>query len=167
VRKNMVHLLNHDFDYVLILSGDQLYRMDFRILIGQHIETGADLTIATIPVRRPEAESLGILQMDDARRITRFVEKPKEPAVQASLAIPKGMYPGLGLADTGEDLLLASMGIYVWRTSANTSFPRPSRATRSSPTSFRVTGKTWARSAPSSRPTSSWRRSCRVSTSST
>jgi glucose-1-phosphate adenylyltransferase len=114
VRKNMVHLLNHDFDYVLILSGDQLYRMDFRILIGQHIETGADLTIATIPVRRPEAESLGILQMDDARRITRFVEKPKEPAVQASLAIPKGMYPGLGLADTGEDLLLASMGIYVF-----------------------------------------------------
>src|ERR1044071_3994773 len=46
VRKNLVHLLNHDFEFVLILSGDQLYRMDFRRMIGQHVETGADLTIA-------------------------------------------------------------------------------------------------------------------------
>src|SRR5579872_4760848 len=50
VRKNLVHLLNHDFDYVLILSGDQLYRMDFRHIIGQHIETQAELTVSTIPV---------------------------------------------------------------------------------------------------------------------
>src|SRR5262245_54469211 len=55
VRKNLVHLLNHAFDYVLILSGDQLYRMDYRRLIGQHIESRADLTVATIPVRRRDA----------------------------------------------------------------------------------------------------------------
>ncbi len=79
VRKNLVHLLNHDFDYVLILSGDQLYRMDFRKLIRQHIETNAELTIATIPVHRREAAGLGIMQIDRDRRITRFVEKPKEP----------------------------------------------------------------------------------------
>lgn len=121
VRKNMVHLLNHDFDYVLILSGDQLYRMDFRTLIGQHIETGADLTIATIPVRRSEAEALGIMQIDAERRITRFVEKPKDPAVQASLAIPRDMYGRLDIADGGDDLLLASMGIYVFNREVLTS----------------------------------------------
>src|SRR5215217_7636939 len=92
VRKNLVHLLNHDFDYVLILSGDQLYRMDFRKVISQHIESDAELTIATIPVHRREAEALGIMQIDRERRITRFVEKPKDPAVQGSLKIPRDMY---------------------------------------------------------------------------
>src|SRR6266852_4567005 len=58
VRKNLVHLLNHDFDYMVILSGDQLYRMDFRRMIGQHIESQADLTIATIPMHRGEAAGL-------------------------------------------------------------------------------------------------------------
>src|ERR1041385_2766379 len=69
VRKNLVHLLNHDFDFVLVLSGDQLYRMDFRLVIAQHVETNADVTIATIPVHRREAESLGIMQIDHERRI--------------------------------------------------------------------------------------------------
>ncbi len=50
VRKNLVHFLSHDFEYLVILSGDQLYRMDFRPLIAQHTETGADITVATIPV---------------------------------------------------------------------------------------------------------------------
>jgi glucose-1-phosphate adenylyltransferase len=114
VRKNMVHLLNHDFDYVLVLSGDQLYRMDYRTMIAQHISTGADVTLGTIPVRRREAESLGIMQMDPAQRITRFVEKPKDPAVQDGLMIPRELYPSLGLGDSDEGLLLASMGIYVF-----------------------------------------------------
>src|SRR5690349_11881246 len=92
VRKNLVHLLNHDFDYVLILSGDQLYRMDFRRMLAQHIETEAEVTIATIPVHKREASALGIMQMDQERRITRFVEKPKDPAVQDSLKIPRDMY---------------------------------------------------------------------------
>src|SRR3954462_1069943 len=89
VRKNLVHMLNHDFDYVLILSGDQLYRMDFRALISQLIETDAELTIATIPVHKREAESLGIMQRDDTKKLTRFVEKPKDPAVQESLKVPR------------------------------------------------------------------------------
>src|SRR5438093_9939927 len=50
VRKNLVHFLNHDFDYALILSGDQLYRMDFSHILTQHVESSADLTISTIPV---------------------------------------------------------------------------------------------------------------------
>jgi glucose-1-phosphate adenylyltransferase len=114
VRKNLVHLLNHDFDHVLILSGDQLYRMDFRHVIAQHVETDAELTVATIPVRRSEASSLGIMQIDGDNRITRFVEKPADPALQDSLALPRPILERLGLA-ADEDLLLASMGIYVFR----------------------------------------------------
>src|SRR6476661_11159690 len=64
VRKNRVHFLNHDFDYALILSGDQLYRMDFRQIIAQHIDQGADITIATIPVSRRESQSFGIMQIN-------------------------------------------------------------------------------------------------------
>ncbi len=114
VRKNLVHLLNHDFDYVLILSGDQLYRMDFRKMIRQHMESEADLTIATIPVRRAEAAGLGIMQIDRERRITHFVEKPKEAAVQDGLVIPRDMYDFLEIQGGAEDLLLASMGIYIF-----------------------------------------------------
>src|SRR5688500_4374799 len=114
VRKNLVHLLNHDFDYVLILSGDQLYRMDFRKVLAQHIESDAELTIATIPVHRREAEALGIMQIDRERKITRFVEKPKDPAVQDSLKIPRDLYDFLEIKGDDEALLLASMGIYIF-----------------------------------------------------
>ena len=113
VRKNFTHLFNHDVDYVLILSGDQLYRMDYRTLVGQHIESGADVTVSTLPVQRTEAESLGIMQIDPHCRVTRFVEKPKDPAVQDSLAIPHAFARELGIT-TEADVLLASMGIYVF-----------------------------------------------------
>ncbi len=114
VRKNLTHMLNHDFEYVLILSGDQLYRMDFRKMVNQHMESGAQLTIATIPVHRREAAGLGIMQIDRERRITRFVEKPTEASVQDSLKIPPDMYDFLDIQGDGEDLLLASMGIYIF-----------------------------------------------------
>ena len=113
VRKNMIHFLNHSFDYLLILSGDQLYRMDFRPLIAQHAESGADLTIATIPVGRQEAQGFGIMQINDERRITRFDEKPKDPAILDSLRLPRDWYEKLGV--TGDqEFFLASMGIYVF-----------------------------------------------------
>ena len=60
VRKNLVHFLNHDFDYLLILSGDQLYRMDFRAIIAEHAEAEADITVATIPMPRSQAGSFGL-----------------------------------------------------------------------------------------------------------
>ena len=113
VRKNLIHFLNHDFEYLLILSGDQLYRMDCRHIIEQHMETGADITIATIPVTRRESQSFGIMQMDQERRITRFVEKPKDPALQDSLRLERDWYPKLEINDDRE-LFLASMGIYVF-----------------------------------------------------
>lgn len=113
VRKNLLHFLNHSFDYALILSGDQLYRMDFRKILSQHIETGADCTIATIPMDRGSASSLGIMQIDEERRITRFEEKPKDPAVLDSLRLPRDWYARLGV-EGGDEYFLASMGIYVF-----------------------------------------------------
>ena len=112
VRKNLIHFLSHDFEYLVILSGDQLYRMDFRPVILQHIETGADITVATIPVGRQAAQSLGILQIADDHRITRFVEKPKDPAIQDSLRLSPEKLAKYEIKD--RDSLLASMGIYVF-----------------------------------------------------
>ena len=113
VRKNLGHFMNHEWDYLLILSGDALYRMNFREIVEGHREVGADITIATIPVSRQEAQSLGILQTDSSRRITRFVEKPKDSAVLDSLRIDPAWYSQLGIHGSGE-LFLASMGIYVF-----------------------------------------------------
>jgi len=115
VRKNLVHFMSlDDWDYLLILSGDQLYRMDFRHIIHQHTETGADITVATIPVERGEMGGLGIMQVDADRRITRFVEKPKDPALQDSLKLPRDWYAPLGIKGE-QELFLASMGIYVFK----------------------------------------------------
>jgi len=113
VRKNLIHFLDHDFEYLLILSGDQLYRMDYRRMVAQHRETGAEVTVATIPVGRKEAASLGIMQIAEDRRITRFVEKPKDAAVQDSLRLPPEWHGKLGVEGEGERFL-ASMGIYIF-----------------------------------------------------
>jgi len=113
VRKNRIHIRNHNWDHLLILSGDQLYRMNFSRIIEQHTETGADITLAMIPVRREQVPALGIMQMDASRRITRFVEKPKDPAVQDSLRLDPAWYQSLGIEGEG-DYFLASMGIYVF-----------------------------------------------------
>src|SRR6185436_3909021 len=113
VRKNMIHFMNHQFDYFLILSGDQLYRMDLRDIIRQHMDSDAEITVATMPVERREVPGFGIMQIADDRRIRRFVEKPKEPDVQDSLRLEKDWYPKLGIQD-GRELFLASMGIYVF-----------------------------------------------------
>jgi glucose-1-phosphate adenylyltransferase len=113
VRKNMIHFMNHDWEHLLILSGDQLYRMDFRTIINRHRENEADITIATIPVARREAQSLGLMQAEPNGRITRFVEKPKDPAVLDSIRINPEDYQRMGIQGDG-DLFLASMGIYVF-----------------------------------------------------
>ncbi len=113
VRKNLIHFLNHDFEYMVILSGDQLYRMDFRRIIAQHMESYADVTVATIPVGRAEAQALGIMEINPERRITRFVEKPKDPAVLDSLKVDRHAYGVLGI-EGDEEYFLASMGIYVF-----------------------------------------------------
>ncbi len=113
VRKNLVHFLNHDFEYMLILSGDQLYRMDFRRIIAQHVESYADVTIATMPVVRKDATALGIMEINNERRIVRFAEKPKDPALLDSLKLNREMYDKLDI-EGDDEFYLASMGIYVF-----------------------------------------------------
>ncbi|HEY4414149.1 MAG TPA: glucose-1-phosphate adenylyltransferase [Verrucomicrobiae bacterium] len=113
VRKNLIHFLDHDFDHLVILSGDQLYRMDFREVVDQHIDTGAEITIATIPVGKAEAKSLGIMQIAEDCRITRFVEKPKDEAVLDTLKVSDEVRLQQGVKMDG-DAFLASMGIYVF-----------------------------------------------------
>lgn len=113
VRKNINHFRGVDHDYTLILSGDQLYRMDYRHLLRSHVEAGAELTIATIPVPRADASSLGILQTNADGHIVRFVEKPKEPALLDALRLDAETVAKLQLAGDAE-WFLASMGIYIF-----------------------------------------------------
>lgn len=113
VRQNMRYFLEHPFDYYLILSGDQLYRMDFRALLHQHIRSSADITLATKPVHRDQVPEFGIMQSGVDRRITRFVEKPTEEAVLREMKMEREL---LGAIDSNQDeeLFQASMGIYVF-----------------------------------------------------
>ncbi len=114
VRQNLRYFLERDYDYFIILSGDQLYRMDYRQVLLQHIESGADLTIATIPVSHEAAKGFGIMQTDAERRIVRFVEKPKDDATLNGLRIPPDLLSSIGQPHDA-NLYQASMGIYVFR----------------------------------------------------
>jgi glucose-1-phosphate adenylyltransferase len=108
VRQSLRHLDKMDFEYVLILSGDQLYQMDFSKMIDAHKKSGAALSIATIPVGERDAPEFGILKSNDENEITSFIEKPHKDV------LPEWT------SDTGDTMksqgrnYLASMGIYVF-----------------------------------------------------
>ncbi len=108
VRQSLHHLAPHEFEYVLILSGDQLYQMDFEHMINEHEAKGAEISIATIPVDEADSEGFGILKTDDDQMITSFIEKPKAD-----------MLPGWESEVSSEmqakgRIYLASMGIYIF-----------------------------------------------------
>src|SRR6202163_4903935 len=103
VRQNMRYFLEGPFDYYIILSGDQLYRMDFRALLHQHIRSGAEITLATKPVRRERVSEFGIMQSDPDRRITRFVEKPKDESLLHELRMSRELLAAIG-TDQSEEL---------------------------------------------------------------
>ncbi len=113
VRQNLRYFLERDYEYIVILSGDQLYRMDFRKVLQQHVESYSDITIAAIPVGRGDAGSLGILQVNEEKRIVRFVEKPRDAGALDDLKIQDPLLSRLRIT-TSEDRYLASMGIYVF-----------------------------------------------------
>ncbi|MFG0268146.1 MAG: glucose-1-phosphate adenylyltransferase [Rhodopirellula sp. JB055] len=113
VRKNLVHLRESWIKHVLILSGDQLYRMDFREMMKTHIESGAAATIAGIPVTRKDASALGIMQVDDTGRVTGFVEKPQTEEEIAKVRMEPSWIDARGIESQGRDLL-ASMGLYIF-----------------------------------------------------
>jgi glucose-1-phosphate adenylyltransferase len=113
VRQNLRYFLEGVDQLFLILSGDQLYQMDYRLLLQQHVRAGADITIATTPVTAAAASSLGIMHSDSNRRIFRFEEKPKEPDLLDALKIPASLLAELELPADAE-LFQGSMGIYVF-----------------------------------------------------
>ena len=108
VRQSMHHFLSNNFDYALILSGDQLYQMDYNLMLKEHIKSKAKISIATIPVNAKEATSFGILKADENNVITSFIEKP------ASDLLPDWE------SDVSDNMknkgrkYLASMGIYIF-----------------------------------------------------
>ncbi len=113
VRQNMRYFLERPFDYYIILSGDQLYRMDFRALLHQHIRSGSDITLAIKPVERGLVADFGIMQSDPNRRVTKFVEKPKDEAVLSEFRMGPELLASIG-SGPEEELYQASMGIYVF-----------------------------------------------------
>lgn len=116
VRRNLVHYRAFSHDFVLILSGDQLYRMDYMKLIEEHIANGADVTIAGIPFPASKVEGLGLMRVGDDLAVNGFVEKPKDPAIIQGLALSKSIEARLK-TKSEEKRCLASMGIYVFNRS--------------------------------------------------
>ncbi|MCM2503449.1 glucose-1-phosphate adenylyltransferase [Aureimonas altamirensis] len=100
VYQNLDIIEAYDPKYIIILAGDHVYKMDYEIMLQQHVDTGADVTIGCLEVPRMEARSFGVMHVDEKGRVTNFIEKPEDPP-----AIP-------GRPDTA----LASMGIYVFST---------------------------------------------------
>jgi len=108
VRQSMKHIYTFEGEYVLILSGDQLYQMDFEKMVTAHADSGDEITLSTIPVGQKEASDVGILKANEDNFITSFIEKPKQELL------------GDWASDTGEKMkaegrnYLASMGIYIF-----------------------------------------------------
>ena len=114
VRQNLNYFLERPFRYFLILSGDQLYRMDFKTMLRGHLENNAELTIATTPVLREPARSFGLLETDEKYNITRFVEKPEDDdKLLDELRMPTPMLKEFGIPKN-EERFQASMGIYLF-----------------------------------------------------
>lgn len=106
VRQNLEHLLKAPVDYFLILSGDQLYNINFKEMLEFAVQKDADLVIASLPINEAEAKRMGVLKTDNAGKIIDFVEKPKEPSALPHLEFQKpGQY-------------LGSMGIYIFKRDA-------------------------------------------------
>jgi len=101
VFQNLDIIEEHRPDYMVILAGDHVYKMDYEIMLREHVESGADVTVGCIEVPRTEATGFGVMHVDERDRVIAFVEKPKDPP---------------GIPDR-PDTALASMGIYVMRTS--------------------------------------------------
>ena len=108
VRQCMPHFLNHDFDYALILSGDQLYQMDLNQMIEEHVKNEADISIATLPVNAKDAPEFGILKTNSDNFIEAFIEKP------AKELLPDWESDVSDQMKSEGKHYLASMGIYIF-----------------------------------------------------
>ena len=112
VRQMIPHIRDWRVNTVLILSGDHLYRMDYRKFLARHFETNADVTISVIPSRREDASGFGLLKADDDGRIIEFSEKPEGDALEA-MRVDTTRF-GLTAEESENRPFLASMGIYIF-----------------------------------------------------
>jgi glucose-1-phosphate adenylyltransferase len=113
VRQQIRYVVEDSCANVMILSGDQLYRMDFRELLRTHQETRADVTIAVLPVPRDQVPGLGIVRLDETGRVTGFVEKPQADEAIYAARTPGDWITRHGIPAKGREHL-ASMGIYLF-----------------------------------------------------
>ena len=113
VRKNLIYFDQPGIDYVVILSGDQLYRMDYRQMIETHKQSGADVTISCIPVSREDAKGFGVVKFDESGRVNGFVEKPQTDEEIEDVSTDPAWIEAQGIESKGRDCV-ASMGIYVF-----------------------------------------------------
>src|ERR671915_1976687 len=112
VRQVLPHIYDWGIDTLLIVSGDHLYRMDYRKFIARHFETNADVTVSVIPFVREQAEDFGLLKVEPTGRIVEFREKPKGEALEA-MRVDTSAF-GLSPEEAARRPFLASMGIYVF-----------------------------------------------------
>ncbi len=117
VRQNLRYVQQPGIEYVLILSGDQLYRMNYQDMLVSHIQAGADVTIAAVPVHSREAASSGIMRLDDAGRVVGFLEKPKTEQELNMVRTDPAWIDAHGVRSDGRDCL-ANMGIYLFNRNA-------------------------------------------------
>ena len=170
LRQNLRYVQDDPCREVLVLSGDQLYRMDYRQLLRTHQESNADVTVAVYPVRADRAAGVGVLRLDEKLRVTQLVEKPQTEAQRTPLRTPKEWLTAHGVKANDREYL-ANMGIYLFKREAlfDLLHSQPdakdlvrdllppvlsSRASR--PTCSTATGKTWARSSRTTPPTWPW-----------
>jgi glucose-1-phosphate adenylyltransferase len=113
VRKNLRYFDQPGVDYVVILSGDQLYRMDYRDMLQTHIDSQADVTIAALPVSREDASSLGVMRIEESGRVCGFLEKPQSDDEIDLVRTDPAWIDERGIESKGRECL-ASMGIYVF-----------------------------------------------------
>ncbi len=113
VRKNLKHIDQRGIKYVLILSGDQLYRMDYMAMLKTHIDSKADATIAAIPVERSQVHALGVMRCNEEGRVLGFLEKPKTKEEIDMVSMDPGWIDRQGIESRGRDCL-ASMGLYIF-----------------------------------------------------
>ena len=118
VRKNLSTLMGTNADYFLILSGDQLYNMNFQPMIQFAKMHQADLTIASIPITRKDADRMGLLRIDQNHKIIDFVEKPKDDALIDTYRLESSFFSDCKIQANKNPMYLASMGIYVFKREA-------------------------------------------------
>jgi len=114
VRQNFDYIEQRHIEHVLILSGDQLYRMNYKKMLKTHLQSGADVTISAVPVYKEQASALGIMRLDDAGRVVGFLEKPQTDTELEHVRTDPAWIDERGIRSQGREFL-ASMGIYLFK----------------------------------------------------